>query len=106
VAAVSNAELQPLWDRLKGGQLSVVAFVQDYHQLQFDGPALTIYNTFAVVTAGGVHTRVGEPGFRDRLCEQITKVVRAVAHRQDDGLTVAFEDGSAIEVSLRSEDYK
>ena len=84
---------------IKGHQLGAVTFVQDYVQLAFDGPALTAYNCPFVWVSG----RVWEPAtdsYRDRLCEQITKIVSEVELNAEK-LSIAFDDGSRIEVSLR-----
>ena len=92
------------FNQIVGEKLSAVVFVLDYHQLQFDGPALTILNPIAVISNGSSVT-VGEDQFRNRLCEQIAKIVKNVICRENDSLLIEFEDGSKISVSLRSEDY-
>jgi hypothetical protein len=52
---------------LIGEQLSAVTFVQDYLQLQFDGPRLTVFS-HPVVMLGDKTFHWGKPGFRDALC--------------------------------------
>ena len=42
---------------------------------------------------------------RNRLCEQISKVVKKVKCVEGDSLVIEFEDGCAISISLKSEDY-
>lgn len=86
---------------IKGRQLGAVTFVQDYVQLAFDGPGLTAYNCPSVWING----QVWEPmthSYRDRLCEQITKIVSEVELTADK-IAIVFEDGSRIEVPLRVE---
>jgi hypothetical protein len=83
---------------IKGNQLGAVTFVQDYVQLAFDGPGLTAYNCPSVWVNG----QVWEPTtqfYRDRLCEQITKIVSEVELTAEK-IAIVFEDGSRIEVPL------
>ena len=93
-----------LLDELRGEQLSAVTFVQDYLQLWFDGPGINVTNPLTVRTSATTITS-WQPGFRDLLCKQIAKVVVAVERRQGEALSVNFEDGSALSISLREEDY-
>lgn len=88
-----------------GEQLSSVEFVQNYIQLRFDGPVLTVIS-YPVVKASGKAFLWGEPGFRDEICKRISiKVVRAsITPKQS--VEIGFEDGSTIEISTRSEDYR
>ena len=92
------------YEQVIGEKLSAVVFVLDYHQLQFDGPTFTILNPITV-TSRGSSMAVGEDQFRNRLCEQIAKVVRRVECREGDALVIEFEDRSTISVSLKDEDY-
>jgi hypothetical protein len=88
---------------IQGRQLSAVVFVQDYVQLQFDGPGLSAY-TLPVVVFGERHLEPGSPGYRDGLCGQITKRVRRAYLEEGRRFQIDFEDGSAIVISLRTED--
>jgi hypothetical protein len=94
----------PFFEELKGEQLSAVTFVQDYIQLQFDGPTINVTNPLEVGTRG---RRIAswQPGFRDLLCEQITKIVQGVDLAKGEALRITFEDESYLSVSLRAEDY-
>lgn len=93
-----------MFDELRGEQLSAVTFVQDYIQLGFDGPGINVLNPTTVTTRAKTVTS-WTPGFRDALCEQITKIVAVVEQRPSESLTIAFEDGSSLSISLRPEDY-
>ncbi|CAN5457473.1 hypothetical protein BH09VER1_BH09VER1_55440 [soil metagenome] len=93
-----------LFGELSGKQLSAVVFVQDYLQLQFDGPTINVTNPLTVKSATGRITS-WQSGFRDLLCSQITKIVAAVEHLPKDALIICFSDDSFISVSLRAEDY-
>ena len=91
------------YDQIVGEKLSAVVFVLDYHQLQFDGPSFTILNPITV-TSGVSSVVVGEDQFRNRLCEQIAKIVRRVECKEGDALMIEFEDDSVISVSLKDKD--
>jgi len=87
-----------------GEQLSSVTFVMDYWQLAFDGHVFSVL-TWLSVTQNGRTVRNGEDGFRDRLCEQITKMVSAIDFANK-VLSITFEDNSEILVFARPEDYR
>lgn len=84
---------------LKGRYLSAVTFVQDYLQLQFDGPFLNLFVWPRVVVSGSTLS-LGMPGYRDALCGQIGKSVAGLAVEADVTLRLFFTDGAMIEVSL------
>lgn len=93
-----------LLDELRGEQLSAVTFVQDYLQLWFDGPGINVTNPLTVQSGSGSVTS-WQPGFRDTLCAQITKIVAEVEVRDGEAFIIRFKDGSLISVSLRNQDY-
>jgi hypothetical protein len=92
------------YNQIIGEKLSAVVFVLDYHQLQFDGASFTILNPITV-TSGGSSVLVGEDQFRNRLCEQIAKIVKRVEWTEGKAVVIEFEDGSTVSVSLKAEDY-
>ena len=89
---------------LLGQELSSVTFVQDYVQLDFNGPGLTLLIWPEVSSRDGTY-RFPEPGYRDSLCSQIGKRVQAVSLAADEALSLQFESDVIFRVSLRSEDY-
>jgi hypothetical protein len=89
---------------LIGEQLSAVTFVQDYLQLHFDGPRLTVFS-HPVIRLGDQTFHRGKPGFRDALCSNITKKVTEARVAYGDSLSISFGDGSMIKISLKDEDY-
>jgi hypothetical protein len=93
-----------LFAQLVGEQLSSVTFVQDYLQIHFDGPSMNVNNPLTVESDGQKITS-WEPGFRDLLCSLISQIVRHTECIGGERLTVLFENGSRISVSLRQEDY-
>jgi len=90
---------------LIGEQLSAVTFVQDYLQLHFDGPRLTVFS-HAVVRLGGQTFHGGKRGFRDALCNNIAKKVTDARVAYGDSISISFADGSTIKISLKDEDYR
>lgn len=93
-----------MFDELHGAQLSAVTFVHDYLQLWFDGPGINVTNPLTV-HAASVKITSSQPGFRDAICAQITKVVASSELRSNDAFVIRFTDGSFVSVSLRPEDY-
>ena len=90
---------------LIGEQLSAVTFVQDYLQLHFDGPRLTVFS-HAVVRIGDQTFPGGKPGFRDALCNNITKKVTEARVAYGESIAICFADGSMIKISLKDEEYR
>jgi hypothetical protein len=89
--------------------LCAVTFILDYVQLQFDAPhkqAKMNVLTPITVRAGDRAKRSGESGFRDALCEQIRKQVVRAQVVAGDALTLTFDDGSAVILSLAAVDYE
>jgi hypothetical protein len=87
-----------------GRQLSAVVFVQDYVQLQFDGPSLTAI-TWPVVTTENTEYAYGQPLYRDILCERITKAVHSASIKEGEEIRINFNDGSVITISLKPDSY-
>jgi hypothetical protein len=88
-----------------GEQLSGVTFVMDYLQLQFNPPPTINAYTAVTVFSNGKSFVSGDDQFRNRLCEQITKIVKSVVIRSEEGFLITFEDGSVISISLKPSDY-
>ena len=92
------------FDELRSSQLSSVEFVQDYLQLHFDGPTLTLYVWPDVADADGISVAFGEPGYRDALCSVIGETVTVPELNEGRSLTIEFENGTVLALSLRDED--
>jgi hypothetical protein len=88
---------------IEGQELSAVEFVGDYLRLRFDGPTLTLYAwphlLFTEFSLG-----FGEPEYRNGLCAQIGEMVAKAALDEMEALTVEFDSGTVIALSLREED--
>ena len=87
---------------LIGEQLSAVTFVQDYLQLHFDGPFLTVFS-HPVVRIGDQAFQVGEPGFRDALCSNIAKNVAKAQVVYGESISIRFVDGAMINIPLQDD---
>ncbi len=88
---------------LEGQELTAVEFVADYVRLRFDGPLLTLY-AWPHVLLSDFSIAFGEPEYRNALCAQIGEMVGTAKLEELDSLTVEFESGTVIALSLREED--
>jgi len=91
--------------QIVGEQLSGVTFVMDYLQLQFNPPPTINAYTPVTVSLAGKTCVSGDDQFRNRLCDQITKIVKSVAIKEEEAFLITFEDGSMISISLKPSDY-
>ena len=78
-------------------------FVADYLRLRFDGPMLTLY-AWPHVLLADFSVAYGEPEYRNALCAQIGETVATAKLEELDSLTVEFQSGTVLAVSLREED--
>lgn len=88
---------------LEGQELTAVEFVADFLCLRFDGPLLTLY-AWPHVLLSDFSIAFGEPEYRNALCAQIGEMVGTAKLEELDALTVEFESGTVIALSLREED--
>ena len=88
---------------IEGQELTAVEFVSDYLRLRFDGPMLTLY-AWPHVLLADFSIAFGEPEYRNALCAQIGEMVGTAKLEELDSLTVEFESGTVIALSLREED--
>jgi hypothetical protein len=95
-----------VFQQIVGEQLSGVTFVMDYIQLQFNPPPTINVYTPVTVFSHGESVRSGDDQFRNRLCEQITKIVESVGVVPGDALKIRFRDASVIAASLKEADYR
>jgi hypothetical protein len=99
-----STETEPS-NQIVGEQLSGVTFVMDYLQLQFNPPPTINAYTPVTVISGGMTCVFGEDQFRNRLCDQITKIVASVVIKEEEAFVITFEDLSVISISLKPSDY-
>jgi hypothetical protein len=95
---------------IEGETLSSVTFVQDYMQLDFNGPALTLFIWPEVFVLAGSQIgegsyAFGEPGYRDALCLQIGEAVERTSLEEGVALEIQFENETIFRTTLRDEDY-
>jgi len=88
---------------IEGQELSAVEFVQDFLRLRFDGPMLTLY-AWPHVLLADFSIAFGEPEYRNALCAQIGEIVAKASLEELEALTVEFESGTVIALSLREEE--
>src|ERR1044072_1763988 len=86
-----------------GEELVAVEFVQDYLQLRFDGPLLTL-SAWPHVLLSEFSIEYGEPEYRNALCSLIGEKVEEATLEEGDSLTVKFENDTVLALSLREED--
>ncbi|HEY4010223.1 MAG TPA: hypothetical protein VGM11_08750 [Acidobacteriaceae bacterium] len=88
---------------IEGQELSAVEFVSDYVRLRFDGPLLTLY-AWPHVLLEDFSIAFGQPEYRNALCAQIGEMVSKATLEELDSLTIEFESGTVLALSLREED--
>ena len=88
---------------LEGQELTAVEFVGDYLRMRFDGPMLTFY-AWPHVLFPEFSLGFGEPEYRNGLCAQIGEMVAKVSLEEMEAVTVEFESGTVIALSLREEE--
>ena len=88
---------------IEGGELKSVCFVEDFLELRFGTPLLTLYD-WPHVLLTDFSVAFGEPEYRNALCAQIGEMVSTAMLEEDDALTIEFANGVVFGLSLREED--
>ena len=88
---------------IEGEELKAVEFVEDYLQLRFGAPLLKLYD-WPHVLLTDFSVGFGEPEYRNALCSLIGETVSTASLEEDDALTIEFESGVVLGLSLREED--
>jgi len=88
---------------IEGQELTAVEFVEDHLRLRFDGPMLTLY-AWPHLLLPDFSVGYGEPEYRNGLCAQIGEMVAKASLEELEALTVEFESGTVIALSLREEE--
>jgi hypothetical protein len=88
---------------VEGQELRSVAFVEDYLELRFGTPLLTLYD-WPYVLLTDFSVGFGEPEYRNALCAQIGETVATASLEEDNALTIELENGVVLGLSLREED--
>ncbi len=85
-------------------ELTAVEFVEQHLQLRFGGSLLCLYAWPQLADADGISIAYGEPGYRDALCSVLGESVSSAQLDEGSALTVEFENGTVLALSLREED--
>jgi hypothetical protein len=88
---------------IEGQELSAVEFVSDFVRLRFDGPLVTLF-AWPHILLEDFSVAFGQPEYRNALCAQIGETVAKAELKELDSLTIEFESGTVIALSLREED--
>ena len=88
---------------IEGEELKAVAFVEDYLELRFGSPLLTLYN-WPYVMLPDFSVAFGEPEYRNALCSLIGETVATATLDEESALTIEFGNGVVLGLSLREED--
>ena len=88
---------------IEGEELKSVAFVEDFLELRFGSPVLTLY-AWPYVMLPDFSVAFGEPEYRNALCAQIGEQVATATLEEDDALTIELGNGVVLGLSLREED--
>ena len=101
--AARQSDVHDYW--LDGEALSSVTFIHDYIQLHFGLTAISAFSKTSI-QVDGVAVHEGDDQFRNRLCEQIGKVVERFELDRETACIVTFDDRSSISISLKKSDYR
>ncbi len=90
---------------IEGEELKSVAFVEDFLELRFGAPLLTLYE-WPYVMLTDFSVAYGEPEYRNALCSLIGESVTTASFEEAQSLTIEFGNGVVLGVSLREEDLE
>jgi hypothetical protein len=88
---------------IEGEELKSVAFVEDFLELRFGAPVLTLY-AWPYVMLPDFSVAFGEPEYRNALCAQIGETVSTATLEEAGALTIELGNGVVLGLSLREED--
>lgn len=91
---------------LIGEELTSVEFMQDTLALHFGDNLLTLNEWPLVADSEGISIGFGEPGYRDAICFVIGLEVEKATYTEGVELTMEFDNGTVIAMSLREEDLQ
>lgn len=88
---------------IEGQDLRSVTFVEDYLELRFGMPLLTLY-AWPYVMLSDFSVAYGEPEYRNALCAQIGEAVETASLEEGLALTIELSNGVVLGLSLREEE--
>jgi len=86
--------------RIIGARLSSVQFVLNYLILGFDEKGALTSLVWPEVMHADHTLKFGDPGYRDRLCELIEKVVTGASMDSADTITIQLGDDDRLKLPL------
>jgi hypothetical protein len=86
---------------MSGARLTSVQFVLDYLILGFDERGALTTLVWPEIHQGGMATKFGMSGYRDRLCELIEELVKAVEVTQDETIRITFQSDVILQIPLK-----
>jgi hypothetical protein len=93
-----------LLSEIIGARLSSVQFVMDYLILGFDAKGALTTLVWPEIISAEQETEFGMPGYRDNLCDLITKVVENVEIAGDETIIIGF--GRDVRLAIPLQTYK
>ena len=90
---------------MEGEELRAVTFVEDYLELRFGDPLLTLY-AWPYVMLTDFSVAFGEPEYRNALCSLIGEQVEKAELEDGSALTIEFQNGVVLGLSLREEELE
>lgn len=88
---------------IEGQELTSVEFAAEHVRLRFDEPVLTFYAEPHLLFKE-FSLAFGEPEYRNALCSLIGESVEKAELEELAALTIEFETGTVVALSLREED--
>jgi hypothetical protein len=101
--AARRSEIHDYW--LDGEALNSVTFILDYIQLHFGRSTISALSKTSI-QVDGITVQEGDDQFRNRLCEQIGKIVERFELNRGSACVIMLEDHSSISISLKTSDYR
>jgi hypothetical protein len=93
-------------EELSGARLTSVQFVMDYLILGFDGKGALTTLAWPKIIEGDIKMEYGMSGYRDSLCELITKTAKKVSVSDDEVFSFIFENSKQLQINLRDSKSK
>jgi len=90
---------------LIGKDVTGIAFIMDYFQLQFDDGYITIINPWELRLDNERYSDQS-PCYHDALCEGITHKVINISVEKGRSLRIALENNWSLEIMLGDQDYQ
>jgi hypothetical protein len=90
-----------LLSEIIGARLSSVQFVMDYLILGFDAKGALTTVVWPEIMSAKPTIKFGMPGYRDSLCDLITKVVETAEITSDETIIIGFSGEVRLAIPLR-----